>query len=233
MPTCGSKSRMTAPDKPAKKKRTGTAPTCERKRKVSMRLALAILAMDERKQFGFQVNAKEIARRHNVTYGTLRDAYYHFKHGHIEMPIKPTPLEELNDRRGLYEKMRQLGLRMTALITNQLEDATLRAEKASGLSHVDAGNTDAERDYRQINKDVVFLARSLSGMISLTTQIDEGWSSHLDDATRRLKPHEPINPILPIGASKQTAMLNAGETQRALQALEIPMEVTAASHAGE
>lgn len=186
-----------------------------------MRLALAILQMDERKQFGFQVNAKEIARRHNVTYGTLRDAYYHYRHGHIEMPIKPTPLEELNDRRGLYEKMRQLGLRMTALITNQLEDATLRAEQASGCSKTDTAAAEGDRDYRQINRDVVFLARSLSGMISLTAQIDEGWSSHLDEQTRRLNPPTPINPVLPIPGATQTAMLNSGETQRALQALEM------------
>lgn len=191
-----------------------------------MPMALAILATHERKQFGHHANMQEIARRHKVTYGSLRDAYWHFRHGRVEMPVKPTPLDELNDRRNLYEKMRMLSLRLTAMVANQLEDATMRAEQASGLSVTDKANLEGERDYRKINSDVMFLMRSLQNALALGGMVDQGYSSHLDEAQRRLNPPPPINPVLPVGAAKQTAMLNAGETARALEALDADMEVT-------
>lgn len=195
-----------------------------------MKMAQAIVMMHERKAFGHAVNAREIARRHGVNYGSLRDAYWHFRHGRVDMPVKPTTLDELADRRALYEKMRMLSNRLTAMVASQLEDALTRAEMESGLAHtrLKDGKKVSEkemagevRNYRQINSDVNFLSRSLASAINLAGMVDEGYSSHLDESQRRLNPPPPVNPILPVGGAKQTAMLNAGETNRALEALEL------------
>lgn len=208
---------------PKKKSYRSSTPTVDRKRKPSMQMALAILAMHERKQFGHHCNVKELAMRHKVRPNSLRESYHHFIRGHLDMPIKPTPLDELKDRRNLYEKMRFLALRIGAMVANQMEDALLRAEVRSGLSGMTMVNCDEDRNYRNINNDVIFLTRAMQTAIALQNMVDEGWSSHLDEMHRLNNQQTPINPILPVGAAKQTAMLNAGETARALQALEGPV----------
>lgn len=211
------------PAEAPKKKKKYSTPTVDRKRRVSVQMALAILAVHERKQFGYHVNVREIATRHKVSPHSVRESYHYFLHGKIEMPIKPTPLDELKDRRALYERMRFLSLRIGAMVANQMEEALAMAEIRSGLSGMNKSKADENRNYRKINDDVMFLARAMQTSIALQNMVDQGYSSHLDEMHRLSTKQTPINPILPVGAAKQTAMLNAGETARALQALEGPI----------
>jgi hypothetical protein len=194
----------------------------KKKRRIGLNLAMAVLAMHERKQFSYQVNTKELAIRYNTTKGSLSETYKCFLRGEIEMPIGPTPAEELIDRRTMHETMRRLALRYTALITHQLEGALITAEDKSGkgLKKQKKGEV-AGHNYREINSDVVFLARALEHAIGLNDHIDKGYDSYLEEARKRLHGEKPANPSVPIPAARQTAMISAGDTQRALAALDL------------
>lgn len=201
----------------------------KKKRRIGLNLAMAVLAMHERKQFSYQVNTKELAIRFNTTKGSLSETYKCFLRGEIEMPIGPTPNEELIDRRTMHETMRRLALRYTALITHQMEGALITAEDRSGkgLKKRGKGAKAAEKEevaghnYREINADVVFLARALEHAIGLNDHIDKGYDSYLEESRKRLHGEKPANPNVPIPAARQTAMISAGDTQRALAALDL------------
>ena len=100
----------------------------KKKRVLTWKTKLAMLAIIERKRFGRDVNYKEIAARTGVKYGYIKHLWKEYEAGRIDLGEPQTPEEKEIDASVQHEKGLGLLKRYHALLLESFESGLIHAE---------------------------------------------------------------------------------------------------------
>lgn len=178
-----------------------------KKRKIGFKLKMALLEIIERKRLSDRVDYKAVAHRHGLTAENMRQVYYQWKGGRVDLGDPETAQEKQIDARVQHEKALLLIRRYKALVMNGFEAAILNAEDDT---------TNGKKDsWKQVSP----ILRELKSLSEIQSIHEKGYASILEDfLAMRDRAEKQIGPM-PASVATETQIIHANDEERALAAL--------------
>lgn len=197
-------------------------PTVDKKVRVGMNRALAILAVHERKQVSYHVDYRSIAPRYGMGAAALRKLYCWWTKGRIELPAKAAGQPASADDGDLIGRARGISRRDLALTLSAYEGAVYSAEQAFGQKGrlgVKHKKGEPPPDIINLFKEVHFLRRQVMTAMELVAIADEGFDEYLQAQQAALTREKPANPAVAIPENVGDAVRVLSDHDRGLLAL--------------
>lgn len=171
---------------------------------------IALLAVIERKRVSRAVDYKSIALQHGVTEGSLRQLYYRWKKGLVDLGEPQTEQERQIDSRVHMEKKLLLLRRYSALLLKAFEGALFEAEDEMGKGNREAwrqsGLTAIRNELKSVHE---LIMKTETGFVAI---VDEYRAQEKAIEQRALTSSKPIDVVVQV--------VNANEEAAALAALD-------------
>lgn len=180
----------------------------EKKRKVGLKNKMALLEIIERKRLTERVDYKAIAIRHHTTPESLRQLYYQWRRGHIDLGDPETPEEKRIDARMQHEHTLELLKRYKGLVLKGFEGALLEAEDR--FTH---GETESWKQVSPILKELKFVSE-------IQSLHEKGYASILEEMMSLRQSEKQLQLAdKTIDVPTETKVIHANDEERAMAAL--------------